>query len=160
MNLHEQIIHRFYESFRARDAEGMCGCYHPQVVFSDPVFGRLEGEQAAGMWRMLCARARQLEIIFGAIKASETSGSAHWEAMYTFSRTGRAVHNIIDANFIFLDDKIVRHMDRFSLWKWAGMALGPAGVLFGWTPLIRAAVRKEARRGLEAFLRTYTKRRS
>jgi hypothetical protein len=102
---------------------------------------------------MLCARAKDLEITFGAVSALGTSGSAHWEANYTFSKTGRAVHNVIEASFTFLDDKIVRHADRFSLWKWAGMALGPAGVVLGWTPLIRGTVRREAQQGLEDFLR-------
>jgi hypothetical protein len=153
MSSPEQVIRTFYESFAARDAEGMCRCYHPAVVFSDPVFGELAGDEAAGMWRMLCARARDLEITFGAVAANGTAGSAHWEAIYTFSKTGRTVHNVIEASFIFLNDRIVRHEDRFSLWKWAGQALGPAGVLLGWTPLIRGAVRREARQGLEAFLR-------
>jgi ketosteroid isomerase-like protein len=153
MNTHEQVIHRFYESFRARDADAMCACYHPQCVFSDPVFGTLSAAEAVGMWHMLCARAQDLVITFTGVAAHGTAGSAHWEARYAFSRTGRAVHNVIDASFTFLDDRIARHVDRFSLWKWAGMALGPAGTLLGWTPVIRGAVRKEARRGLEAFLR-------
>lgn len=153
MNPQEQVIHRFYESFRARDAEGMCGCYHPEIIFSDPVFGQLSGADATGMWRMLCARAKDLRITFGAVAARENEGSAHWEAKYSFSKTGRAVHNVIEASFIFLDGRIVRHVDRFSFWKWAGMALGPAGMLLGWTPLIRGLVMREARRGLETYLR-------
>jgi ketosteroid isomerase-like protein len=153
MNPQEQVIQRFYKSFRARDAEGMCRCYHPEIVFSDPVFGRLSGAEATGMWRMLCARAKDLDIAFSAVAARGTSGSARWEARYTFSKTGRAVHNVIEASFTFVDEKITRHADSFSLWKWAGMALGPAGILLGWTPIIRRAVRREARQGLEAFLR-------
>jgi hypothetical protein len=66
---------------------------------------------------MLCARVTKLEIIFGAMKASGTSGSAHGEAKYIFSWTGRAAHNIINGSFVLLGDKIVRHMDHFSLWK-------------------------------------------
>jgi hypothetical protein len=102
---------------------------------------------------MLCARAKDLDIDFSAVAARGTSGSAHWEARYTFSKTGRAVHNVIEASFTFVDEKIIRHADSFSLWKWAGRALGPAGILLGWTPIIRGAVRREARQGLEAFLR-------
>jgi ketosteroid isomerase-like protein len=152
MNSQEKTIQRFYESFIARDAEGMAKCYHPEVVFSDPVFGRLSGAEATGMWRMLCARAQGLAITFSSVSASGDSGSAHWEATYTFSKTGRRVHNVIDASFSFLGDRIVRHVDRFNLWKWAGMALGPAGILLGWTPMVRGAVRKEARKGLAEFL--------
>jgi ketosteroid isomerase-like protein len=153
MNPQEKVIHRFYESFRGGDAEAMCACYHPDVVFSDPVFGRLSGDKARGMWRMLCGRAKDLAVTFSAVTADGSSGSAHWEARYSFSKTGRAVHNVINAAFVFKDEKIVRHADSFSLWKWAGMALGPSGVLLGWTPLVRGRIRHEAREGLEAFLR-------
>lgn len=150
---HEQTIHRFYESFHSLDAEGMIACYHPDIVFSDPVFGVLSGQEARGMWRMLCARAKGLKISFSGVKAQGTDGSAHWEADYIFSQTGRSVHNMVDASFTFQDDRIVRHADRFNLWKWAGMALGPTGLLLGWTPIVRGKIRKEARSGLEVFLR-------
>lgn len=152
MNAHEQTIRRFYESFRSLDAEGMIACYHPQIIFSDPVFGVLAGEEATGMWRMLCARAKGLTISFSDVTAPGTVGGAHWEADYTFSQTGRSVHNVVNATFAFEDDKIVRHADRFNLWKWTAMALGPAGILLGWSPIVRGKVRKGARRGLEVFL--------
>jgi ketosteroid isomerase-like protein len=152
VNAQEQVINRFYEGFRGRDAEAMCACYHPDVVFSDPVFGRLSGGDAKAMWRMLCARAKDLAITFANVKADGSSGSAHWEARYSFSRTGRDVHNIIEASFEFQGEAIVRHTDRFSLWKWAAMALGPTGVLLGWAPPVRAAIRKEAQHGLDVFL--------
>jgi len=42
MHPNEQLITQFYAAFNARDAARMTASYHPQVVFSDPVFGRLE----------------------------------------------------------------------------------------------------------------------
>jgi ketosteroid isomerase-like protein len=152
VNPNEQLINRFYESFSARNAEAMVACYHPDIVFSDPVFGRLAGPQAKDMWRMLCARAKDLAITFHSVSATRDDGSAHWEARYSFGKTGRPVHNVIEACFAFRDGKILRHEDTFSLWKWAAQALGPAGTFLGWTPLVRGAIRKEARRGLEEFL--------
>ncbi|HET9043130.1 MAG TPA: hypothetical protein VFN70_08290, partial [Burkholderiales bacterium] len=68
------------------------------------------------------------------------------------SPTGRRVHNVIDATFEFRDGLIVRHVDRFSFWRWARQALGATGWFLGWTPLVRDRVRSEARRGLDAFL--------
>ena len=49
-----ELITKFYESFTNLDAEGMASCYHPEIVFEDPAFGKLEGSRAANMWRMLC----------------------------------------------------------------------------------------------------------
>jgi ketosteroid isomerase-like protein len=148
-----QLIHAFYTAFQNRDAAGMAACYHADVVFSDPVFPRLESARAVAMWQMFCARAEKsgLRIEFSDVQADDQTGRAHWEARYTFSQTGRPVHNRIDAAFSFRDGKIFRHTDAFDLWKWAGMALGWRGQLLGWTPFVRAAIRKTAARGLEAF---------
>jgi len=44
---HAALVQRFYAAFDARDAEAMAACYHPDVVFSDPVFGELRGERAS-----------------------------------------------------------------------------------------------------------------
>jgi ketosteroid isomerase-like protein len=155
MNHGEALIDNFYSCFASRDPDGMCACYHPGVVFSDPVFGLLESAQTAGMWHMLCARAEDLRISCSGIRADSAGAAAHWEATYRFSRTGRPVHNVVQAAFSFRDGLIVRHADTFSLWRWAGMALGPAGLLLGWTPFLRSAVRGEARRGLAEFMRAH-----
>ena len=153
MHPNATLIERFYRAFRARDAATMGACYHPEIAFSDPAFPALHGREAAAMWAMLCERAQDLEIEFGAVHADDARGGAHWEARYTFSPTGRRVHNLIDADFEFRGGLIARHVDRFGFWRWARQALGPAGWLLGWTPLVRNRVRSEARRGLEAHLR-------
>ena len=62
------------------------------------------------------------------------------------------MHNIIDAEFEFKDGKIFRHDDQFDFWRWSRQALGPAGLLLGWTPILRNKVQKTARKGLEDFI--------
>jgi hypothetical protein len=101
---------------------------------------------------MLCERGKDLKIAFGNLHADGHTGSAHWEAWYTFSKSKRRVHNVIEASFIFQDSKIRQHTDKFNLWKWSSMALGPLGTFLGWTPFVQAGVRKEARRGLDIFM--------
>jgi ketosteroid isomerase-like protein len=147
-----ELIQQFYTSFQARDVDGMVACYHPEIVFSDPVFGVLHGAKVTLMWRMLCERGKDLDIEFGNLYADDAKGSAHWEAWYTFSKSSRRVHNTIKASFVFRDSKIIQHTDRFNLWKWSSMALGPLGTFLGWTPLVQAGIRKEAHRGLELFI--------
>ena len=152
MHPHAELIQRFYTAFQARDAAGMCACYHPDVVFTDPVFGRLAASEATAMWHMLCGRARDLQIDFRDVQATAETGAAHWEARYAFGNHGRHVHNVIDASFVFRDQLIVQHDDHFDLWRWTRMALGPAGIFLGWTPWLQDSVRKNARQGLEAYL--------
>jgi ketosteroid isomerase-like protein len=146
-----QLIETFYKAFQNRDPDGMIACYAADVWFSDPVFRDLRGPRAGAMWRMLAERASSLEVTFSDIRADDTTGSAHWEARYLFSATGRKVHNVIDARFELQGGKIVRHADTFDLWRWSGMALGPKGKLLGWAPPIKNAIHKTAIRGLEAF---------
>lgn len=151
MHPNEELLTRFYTAFQARDAEDMAACLHPQVRFSDPVFPHLEGEEVPAMWAMLCARGEDLRIEFSDIAADDSAGRAHWEARYTFSVTGRRVHNRIDARFSFADGRIAVHDDRFSFGRWARQALGPVGLLLGWSPFVRAKVRATAAKGLTAF---------
>lgn len=151
MHPHEELIHRFYQSFRRRDAEGMVACYHPDVVFSDPVFPDLRGPSAGTMWRMLCQRGKDLEIAYRDVQADDQAGRAHWDADYTFSGTGRKVHNQIDATFRFQDGLIREHRDQFDLHRWMGMALGLKGRLLGWLPPVQNQVRKQAATALRKF---------
>ena len=151
MHPNEALIERFYRAFQARDATTMGACYHPEIVFSDPAFPELRGREAGAMWAMLCARAKDLEIEFGAVQADDARGRAHWEPRYTFSPTGRRVHNVIDATFEFRDGRIVRHRDRFDLYRWARQALGAKGLLLGWLPPVQGAIRKQAAAALAAW---------
>ncbi len=152
MNPNEKLLETFYTSFQKLDAKAMVGCYHPDIRFSDPVFPNLSASEAGPMWRMLCSQAKTLEVTFADVRANEQTGKAHWEAQYDFSATGRPVHNKIDAEFEFQDGKIIKHTDTFDFWKWSSQALGPAGLLLGWTPLLRRKVQKQAGERLTRFI--------
>lgn len=149
---HAHLIERFYQAFQKRDDEGMAACYAPDVKFADEVFPDLSGDRARGMWKMLCARAQDLKIEFEDVQANDTEGSAHWDAYYTFAATGRKVVNRIDAKFKFENGLIKEHRDRFDFYAWAKQALGPVGLLLGWTPMIKAKVRKTAAQNLDRFM--------
>lgn len=152
MHAHAELITRFYSAFQKRDAQAMAACYHPDVEFSDPVFQDLRGPRAGAMWRMLCERGKDLRIEFSGVEADDRSGRAHWDAWYTFSGTGRAVLNRIDARFEFQDGLIRRHTDTFDFHRWAGQALGLPGRLLGGTAFLQNKIRRTAMQGLDAFL--------
>lgn len=101
---------------------------------------------------MLTSAGSDLQVTHKNVQADGARGSAHWEARYTFSRTKRPVHNILEAEFRFRDGKIVWHRDTFDFWRWSRMALGPTGLLLGWTPIVRDQVRKTASANLEKFV--------
>jgi ketosteroid isomerase-like protein len=146
------LIERFYGAFSERDGAAMAACYRPDVSFSDPVFPDLRGAEAGAMWRMLTARATDLLVELVEREANDQRGSARWQARYTFTQTGRPVVNDVRASFRFADGLIVEHRDEFDFHRWARQALGPTGLLLGWTPLVRSAVRRRARAALDEFL--------
>lgn len=78
------------------------------ATFRDEVFELSGAERIGGMWQMLIERGSDLTVEVSHIEADATRGSAHWEARYTFSATGRPVHNVIDATFELRDGLIVR----------------------------------------------------
>ncbi len=151
MHPNAELIQRFYLAFSQRDAAGMAACYHPEVQFSDPAFPDLKGAAVGAMWAMLIARGRDLLVQFSEIDADDYAGRAHWDASYTFSKTGRQVLNRIDATFRFRDGLIVEHIDRFSFARWSRQALGLPGYLLGHTPFLKRKVQAEAARGLAAW---------
>lgn len=151
-----ELINQFYTSFANRDIEGMLACYHPQIAFEDPAFGKLHGKRAGDMWRMLLSNDKAgLKITFSDVQADENSGSANWKAEYLFSQTGRKVNNVITARFVFKDGLIYRHKDDFNIHRWAKQALGMSGFILGWTSFFKQKLQKKANRNLDFF---YSKR--
>jgi ketosteroid isomerase-like protein len=151
MHPNETLVRAFYDALGRHDAEAMARCYHPDIFFTDPVFPALRGMDAPDMWRMLLGRAKDLQVTLDEAHADDEGGRAKCTARYTFTRTGRPVVNHIDALFAFRDGLIVRHYDSFPFWRWSRQALGPVGVLLGWSLPIKWKVRKDAATALEKF---------
>lgn len=155
MNPNEQLIEEFYAAFAAGNAKTMASCYHPDVVFEDPVFGILKGQDVLDMWQMLIERSKgQLKIEFSNVSAQGDSGAAHWVATYHFSKTNRQVVNKITAAFEFRDGLIYRHTDHFDFWKWCQQALGFSGLLLGWTGFLQRKIRQQALESLRKYQAT------
>ena len=151
-NPNDELIQRFYAAFAARDGDAMAACYAPDATFSDPVFTDLKGNEPGAMWQMLTSRATDLEVKLVEHGAEGDSGHARWLADYTFTQTGRKVHNDVRARFRFADGLIAEHDDSFGFHAWARQALGPTGLLLGWTPIVQGSVRRRARAGLDEFI--------
>ena len=147
-----KLIETFYRAFQNKDWKGMQACYHPEVRFSDPVFTDLFGTHAKAMWHMLVDASTDLTISFSGIQSDSNHGLCQWEAIYTFSRTGKRVHNIIEAKFEFKDGLIFVHHDSFDLWKWSRMAMGLSGILLGWTSFFKNKIRGIAKINLTKFI--------
>jgi ketosteroid isomerase-like protein len=145
------LIAGLYAALDRADGAAMSACYAPDARFSDPAFGELRGEEIGRMWRMLTSRSTDLAVELVEHEADADTGTARWIARYTFTSTGRPVVNDVRARFRFADGLIAEHDDRFSFFRWSRQALGPPGLLLGWTPLLVAVVRRRARADLAGF---------
>ncbi len=149
-----KTIETFYAAFARLDGAAMAACYAEDARFDDEAFSLAGRHEIGGMWSMLCeavkAKGRD---VWKLDVSAVTDDSAHWEAHYRFSATGRMVHNIIEAKFEFnAAGLITRHRDSFDFWRWARQALGAPGMLLGWSPFLRGKVRAQAASNLKKFL--------
>tara|TARA_R110002050_G_scaffold204327_1_gene339679 strand:+ start:166562 stop:167029 length:468 start_codon:yes stop_codon:yes gene_type:complete len=151
MDSNSEIINRFYTAFQSKNAEGMVKFYANNITFEDPAFGKLNGEDAKNMWRMLCANSSDLELEFQITSSNGNQVTAHWEAKYTFSKTGRKVHNKIDATFFIANNEIISHVDQFDLWSWSQQAMGLTGFLLGWSDFFRKKLQKTTHQTLAKY---------
>lgn len=148
------VIDQFYNAFAQQDASTMNSLYHEDVVFKDPAFGELTGDEAKAMWTMLLQRAQgNLHVTHQNVQVDGDHGSAQWIANYAYGPKKRAVENHVTANFVFKDGKIWRHTDEFDVWKWSRMALGLPGTLLGWTPFLKSKIQKGARAQLTKWMK-------
>ena len=152
MNENELLIQKFYTCFQNKDYKGMQDCYADNATFNDSVFKNLNSSQVKAMWQMLISSSKDMRLEFKDIKATKKNGTAHWDAFYTFSKTGKKVINRIDASFTFENGKILSHTDHFNFYTWAKQALGISGILLGWTGFLKNKVRKTAMESLTKFM--------
>ena len=153
MSSNKVLIETFYAAFKNKDHQTMAACYHADAYFKDAAF-ELQGKKIGAMWHMLCERGADMVMTYS---VSEHDGqiTAHWEPKYTFSQTGRYVHNIIDAEFEFKDGKIIRHIDHFDFWRWSRQSLGIPGMLLGWSSLLKNKVGTMANKALDGFIKKH-----
>ena len=152
MNNNELLIEKFYKAFAKLDYAAMQNCYNEDPVFSDPVFGVLEGDAVKAMWEMLCTNAKDFTLQFSSIECDGEYGTCKWTALYTFSKTGKKVINNVKAHMRIQNEKITEHTDEFDIYKWSRQALGLPGILLGWSGYLKNKIRYDARIKLEKFM--------
>lgn len=159
MNTNKDVVNKFYSAFQRLDYKGMNNCYSEDIVFFDPVFEILKGDEARYMWEMLCKNAKDFSLTYGNIMELDNEYcTCDWVATYTFSKTGKKVVNNVKANMKLDNGKIIEHSDAFSIHKWSRQALGLTGELFGWNSFFQRKIKNQARRNLLKFMEAESKK--
>jgi SnoaL-like domain len=151
MHRNTVLLEKFYKSVQDHDHLATAECYHPNATFKDIAFDLREKKMIQAMWHMI--GATDLQISYKVEGANEHDGTARWVADYTFTDSGRKVHNDLRSKFVFKDGLILRQVDDCDPWKWGMQALGPVKGLFSWlVPTIR---HEKAMGKLKAFIRKH-----
>ena len=105
---------------------------------------------------MLCSSQKKdrFKVRASNITTNQYNGSVHWEAHYIFSKTGRKVHNKIDAKFEFKDGLIIKHTDKFNLHKWAKQAMGIKGFFFGGMTFFKNKLQSQTNYTLDKYIKS------
>jgi ketosteroid isomerase-like protein len=148
MHSNADLLKRLYSSLDRHDHQAMAKCYHPDARFRDIAFDLRGRKQIHAMWHMISRT--DIAATFDVVHADGSAGRVNLRDNYTFSDTGRRVHNVIDSHFRFRDGLIVDHQDFCDARVWAAMALGGAsGFLAGRLRILRAS---KAKAMLRAFI--------
>jgi ketosteroid isomerase-like protein len=144
MTTGQALANSFYQAFAKRDSAAMNIHYAENACFSDPVFTNLSCREVHGMWEMLCFSAKDFNLTFEIIEATESHAKVQWTATYSFGPANRRVENRVTSRMEIAGGKIVRHVDDFSFPRWARQALGPVGLILGPLPFFQKKVQTTA----------------
>ena len=143
-----ELLQRLFTSLNQHDHQTMADCYHADATFRDIAFDLRGSKLIHAMWHMISKT--DIRASFDLIEVDDRVGHVNLIDDYTFSSTGRPVHNVIDSHFRLRDGLIIEHQDSCDARIWAAMALGGvSGFLAGRVRLLRSF---KARRLLQGFI--------
>ncbi len=146
-----ETIEQFYTAFSNGNVDAMLACYHSEIQFEDPAFGKLSGERAKAMWQMLLSKQKESKLSVAFELDQQSNNKAKWIANYQYGPKKRKVINHVSSTFQFKDGKIIKHTDEFNLHKWAKQALGFKGFLIGNTAFFQNKLKAQTNRLLDKF---------
>lgn len=120
-----ELLQRLFTGLMLHDHEKMATCYHEQATFTDIAFDLRGSKAIHTMWHMISET--DLRATFRVTQANDQSGTVKLVDDYTFSSTGRPVHNVIESHFRFKDGLIKEQQDSCDARLWGATALGGLG---------------------------------
>ncbi|MCF3107806.1 nuclear transport factor 2 family protein [Niabella sp. CC-SYL272] len=147
-----EMIGLFFAAFGNLDHRAMNALYSEDIIYSDPLFGMLEGEAVKDKWEMCVGEIRDFRLTV--IKTEEIDheyATCRWKATWYASRFRKQIVFEAKSFMRFSGGRIIEHSDGFSLTKWIAQAYGWKGQFFGWLNFMKRRVQREYRQRLIAF---------
>ena len=150
------LIDRFYSAFARKDARRWPPATRPMRTSHDPSFRTCTATRRACGGCGSCERGLRPQAVEHSERAQPRPTPARRTGWPTTPSPGQpAVRSNVDRGELrFKNGLIAEHRDDFDLWRGrARRALGPVGLLAGWSPpAVQNKVRGQARDNLRAFM--------
>lgn len=140
----------FFKALEERDPARLDAALHPDLSYSGPLFGKLDGWRVQAMWQHVL-RWPQLAVSVSEVKVTPMQGSVTWQMSFAAGNKRVVLHDVT-THVTFREDRIHAQVDDFSLYRHAGMSLGARGWALGWLPPVQSALREDALRALGGFI--------
>ncbi|ANH80850.1 cyclase [Niabella ginsenosidivorans] len=147
-----EIIDRFFTAFGNLNDRDLNALYSDDVIYSDPLFGLLQGQQVKEKWELVCKSVKELQLTV--IKKEEIDheyATCQWKAEYVSASTGKPVIFYSKSFMRFADGRITEHSEGFRLTQWIAQVYGIKGRLFGWLNFMKRKVQAEYQERLNKY---------
>lgn len=147
------IIESFFDALYHENSKLLNSFLTDDIVFEDPIMGRLEGDEVRYWWQLLCEKVQDFTLEYHKIEVKGDEVYAEWETSYTFYATQRKVRNQLKTQFIIKDGKIESQKDSISYQKWIKQVIGNKASFFIKGTVMQKGIQKQAKALLKAYMR-------
>lgn len=146
---HQEVVQGFFEQLANRHTAGLLRYYHPAVQYKNPWL-ELQGNEVIAMWQMWWGYLPDLKVVV--CESGIHSNFVEWEAHYTYPPTARYIKHHLSSALTVAEDKIILHVDRFNIHRWAGDTYGYLGKVAGSWKLFETQVGMRVQKQLKSYL--------
>ncbi|MBO9619550.1 MAG: nuclear transport factor 2 family protein [Niabella sp.] len=147
-----EVITAFFEAFERLDYGQMNDLYVDDIIYSDPLFGLLQGPAVKDRWELICTSVKDFHLtIFKTEAIDGEYATCSWQVDYFSVRLHKQIVFSAKTFMKIVDGAITEHSEGYNLTQWIGKAYGLKGRLFGWTNFMKRKVQKEQLQALERF---------
>lgn len=152
----KNLVETFFQSMGRGDFRTLNACYSHDIIYSDPIFGLLKGDDVRMMWQMLLEGAKDISVKILEIEdVDEEYITCRYSISYFFEPTGRTISNLPKAFMRIKDEKIIEHSDGYRLSTFIANAYGLKGQVLGWSGFMKKSVQRRYSNLLTQFINMF-----
>ncbi len=140
-----QLLDSYFAALRTGQWSQLASFYHAQISYASPLFPDVRKELVQASWEYLLGQIQNIETAHEIQFCDERKAHLSWVITYKLrDRPRKKVRLKGRTSLSFWDNKIVRQVDDWHLYAWAGKQFGLMGKLFGWSNSFRDQMQSRA----------------